>query len=115
MFERITLISDRGVHIKLLDATSAANLMNMHLVLEDNGKTILGEVEYVHDDIIEVRFIGEIIDGIFYGGVINKPGVASKIRLMNDNEIELITNNVKNIKVDVKNVRKNRSKEIRRK
>ena len=31
------------------------------------------------------------------------------------NEIELITNNVKNIKVDVKNVRKNRSKEIRRK
>ena len=31
------------------------------------------------------------------------------------NEIEIITNNVKNIKVDVKNVRKNRSKEIRRK
>lgn len=31
------------------------------------------------------------------------------------NEIEIITNNVRNIKVDVKNVRKNRSKEIRRK
>ena len=93
MFERITLISDRGVHIKLVNSTSAANLMNMHLVLEDNGKTVLGEVEYVHDDIIEVRFIGEIIDGIFYGGVINKPGVTSKIRLMEDNEIALITGN----------------------
>ena len=91
MFERITLISDRGVHIKLANSTIASNLMDMHIVLEDNGKTVLGEVEYVHDDIIEVRFIGEIIDGIFYSGVINKPGVTSKIRLMEDNEITLIT------------------------
>lgn len=30
------------------------------------------------------------------------------------NEIEIITNNIKNIKVDIKNVRKNRSKEIRK-
>ena len=91
MFERITLISDRGVHIKLLDSKEAANLMNMHLVLEEDNKTVIGEVEYVRDDIIEVRFIGEIIDGNFYGGVINKPGVNARIRLMEENEVTLIT------------------------
>jgi len=91
MFERITLISDRGVHIKLMNVIDATNLMNTHLVLEDGVKKVVGEVEYIRDDTIEVRFIGEVIDGNFYGGVINKPSINSKIRLMEEGEITLIT------------------------
>ena len=48
MFERITLISDHGVSIKLKDA-QVANMMNMHLVLTEGEKVAICEVEYIKD------------------------------------------------------------------
>ena len=89
MFEKIVYISDHGVHIKMLD--TRINLINQHLVFTDGEKEIVGEVEYVHDDIIEARFIGEIINGVFQGGIISKPSLNSNIRLLSENENTLIT------------------------
>lgn len=91
MFERITLISDRGVNIKLANASEAINLMNMHLLLEEGNKKVVCEVEYIKDDIIEARYIGEFRDGAFYGGLISKPNINSSIRLLEDNEVTMIT------------------------
>ena len=84
MFDHITLISDRGVSIKLTEQAKASgvNLMNMHVVLVDGDKTVIGEVEYIKDDIIDVRFLGEVLDGKFRSGVIAKPGINAKIRLL---------------------------------
>ena len=57
MFDHITLISDRGVSIKLTPQAKASgvNLMNMHVVLVDGDKVVIGEVEYIKDDIIDVQ------------------------------------------------------------
>ena len=90
MFEKIIYISDHGVHIKLNESINV-NLMNMHIVLQDGDKVAICEVEYIKDLILEARFIGEIVDGHFYGGLISKPGFNAQIRLMNDEEITLIT------------------------
>lgn len=90
MFEKITLISDYGVNIKLHQGTDTTNLMNMHLVMEDNSRNIVIEVEYVDLDIIKCRFLGEIIDNRFCPGIIKKPSVNSNIRLMTDEEIKMI-------------------------
>ena len=89
MFEKIVYISDHGAHIKVNDIKT--NMINQHLVFVDGDREIVGEVEYVHDDIIEARFIGEIINGKFQGGIISKPSLTSTIRLMEENEMLLIT------------------------
>ena len=61
MFEKIVYISDHGAHVKVNDTRT--NMINQHLVFVDGNKQFVGEVEYVHDDIIEARFIGEIVNG----------------------------------------------------
>lgn len=90
MFERITLIGDHGVSIKLREG-QVENMMNMHLVLTEGEKVVICEVEYIKDLIIEARFLGEIIDQKFYGGLIGKPSLNASIRLLNDEELKLIT------------------------
>ena len=90
MFERITLIGDHGVSIKLREG-QVENMMNMHLVLTEGEKVVICEVEYIKDLIIEARFLGEIIDQKFYGGLIGKPSLNASIRLLNEEELKLIT------------------------
>lgn len=89
MFEKIVYISDHGAHVKVNDTRT--NMINQHLVFVDGDKQFVGEVEYVHDDIIEARFIGEIVEGKFRGGIISKPSLTSSIRLMDPAEMIMIT------------------------
>ncbi len=91
MFESIVYISDHGAHVKVREGSIKTNMINQHLVFVDNNKQIVSEVEYVHDNIIETRFIGEIIDGNFYGGIISKPSITATIRLLEEAEMPLIT------------------------
>ena len=92
MFDRIVFISDQSANIKLKDPDNLAiNLMNLHLVFEDDTKKVLGEVDDLNGDIVKASFLGEIIDGRFVGGTIRKPALDAKIRVINPDEIELIT------------------------
>ena len=91
MFEGISYISDHGAHVKVKTGSIKTNMINQHLVFVDNNRQIVSEIEYVHDDIIETRFIGEIINNKFQGGIITKPSISSTIRLLDENEMNLIT------------------------
>ena len=91
MFERITKINDRGAMVKLKELSNTINFMGLHIVLETDKYKIVCEIDGIDDDILNTHFIGEIIDGKFYNGVINKPDVTANIRLMNEDEILLIT------------------------
>ena len=43
MFERIVYISDHSANVKLVDGYNVTmNLMNLHIIFEDNMKKILG-------------------------------------------------------------------------
>ena len=92
MFEGITYISNQGAHIKLKDASQLkTNLMNLHLVFEDNNKKILGEVNDVDGEIVKTRFLGEIVGDKLLGGTIRKPTLDASIRVIDRSEIPLIT------------------------
>lgn len=92
MFEGITYISNQGAHIKLKDASQLkTNLMNLHLVFEDNNKKILGEVNDVDGGLVKTRFLGEIVGDKLLGGTIRKPSLDASIRVIDRSEIPIIT------------------------
>ncbi len=92
MFDKIIYISDQGANIKLKEGEEVAiNLMNLHLIFEDKDKTILGEVDDLEDGIVKARFLGEIANGRLIGGVLRKPSLDAKIRVIKQEEIPLIT------------------------
>ena len=91
MFGKIIYISDNVAEIAIPDGTPVAeNLMNMHVIFEDDKKKILGEIEDISEKIIKVGFLGEIVNNRFVGGVIRKPTLSSKIRIITKEELALI-------------------------
>ena len=92
MFDKIVYISDEFANVKLKDADNlAVNLMNLHLVFEDSTKKILAEVDDLNGDTVKASFLGEIVGDRFIGGTIRKPSLDANIRIINDDEIPLIT------------------------
>jgi len=95
MFGKIVYISDNEAHVKVGDSEVSTNLMNMHVIFEDDKKKILGEVEDIGEELIKIRFLGEIVDGHFVGGVIRKPTLTSVIRIITPEELSLIVGSKK--------------------
>ena len=91
MFGKIIYISDNTAHISIPEGTPVAtNLMNMHVVFEDDNKKILGEVNDVSKEVIKVTFLGEITERGFIGGVIRKPTLEAKLRIINKDELAML-------------------------
>ena len=95
MFGKIVYISDNEAHVKVGNSEVSTNLMNMHVIFEDDKKKILGEVEDIGEELIKIRFLGEIVDGHFVGGVIRKPTLTSVIRIITPEELSLIVGSKK--------------------
>jgi len=88
----IVYINDNVAHIEIPAGTPVGeNLMNMHIIFEDDKKKILGEVEDISKDLIKVRLLGEIVNNKFIGGVIRKPTLSANIRIITKDEFGLIT------------------------
>lgn len=91
MFGKIVYLANNVAHIEIPEGTPVhENLMNMHVIFDDANKKILGEVQDVDSKIIKVRFLGEIVDNHFIGGVIRKPTLQAKVRIITPEELKLI-------------------------
>ena len=90
MFDHIIKINDKGAELKLKNKDVEMNLLGLHLVFEKEDKKVVSEIDLVNEDIVTAHFIGEIIDGKFYNGVIHKPDTNASIRLMNNDENKMI-------------------------
>lgn len=92
MLGNIIYINDNVAHVEIPAGTPVGeNLMNMHVIFEDEKKKILGEVEDISKELIKIRFLGEIVNNKFIGGVIRKPTLSSMIRIITKDEFYLIT------------------------
>ena len=90
MFDKIIFIGNDGCSIKLKEgATLTSNLMNLHLILEDSTKKILGEVNDLDGDIVKARFLGEVVNGNLIGGTIRKPTLDANIRVIKPEEVPM--------------------------
>ena len=89
MFGKIKYITEGEAHVEsLIQPGQDVDLMNNNVVFEAENQRILGEVEEVNDEIIKIRFLGEFIGNKYISGVIRKPVLLSKIRQINDEELQ---------------------------
>ncbi len=72
------------------DVSKYSNLMNVHVVFDDGSKKIIGEILKVTTEELMVGIVGEINDNKFVPGISSKPSFASKVRIVNMQELSLI-------------------------
>ena len=89
MFGKIVYISNSMAKVQITGELNTS-LMNMHVILEDGGRRILAAVEDVNDTTVQVNFLGEFIDNKFVTGVIRKPSLDSKTRIITKEELDLV-------------------------
>ena len=96
MFDKLIRIGDIDVEISLVEgADVTTDIMNMPIVLEDEEKTILAEIKEMNPGSIKAKMMGEIQDGNFIGGILRKPNLTAKIRMLNDSELNYIVGKAK--------------------
>ena len=84
MFGRILFISDNMAEVENVSKGNiSADLMNVHVIFETGDQRILGEVTEINDEIIKIRFLGEYLNGRYVNGIMRKPLLSSKIRIIN--------------------------------
>ena len=92
MFGKIVYISGSVAHISIPEGTPVSmDLMNMYVVFEDAERKVLGEVEDISKEEIKIHFLGVIQDGKFTAGVLRKPTLEANIRMVTEEELNLIT------------------------
>lgn len=79
----IVTINKEQVNIK--------DLINLHVIFEDEDKKILGEIDSIENDTIKVSFLGELTENDFIGGIIRKPSLDANVRIINNSELKILT------------------------
>ena len=100
MFGKILNITDKTIEIEInTNIDVIPNLMNLHVVFESENTKLLGEVRNVLEGRIHVDLKGQFIGDKFIQGTIKKPSLNSTIRLINDEELNVIlgSDNINNI------------------
>ena len=88
MFGKIVYIGESEAHVENLQKDIASSdLMNVNVIFEEENQRILGEVFELGSEVIKIRFLGEYINGKYVNGVIRKPLLTSKIRMINKDEL----------------------------
>ena len=86
MFGNITAVSKNFATVMIASNVSD-DILNLNVVFEDNNKKILGEVEEINGNTVNISFLGEFHDGKFFSGIIRKPSLAAKVRIINNDEL----------------------------
>lgn len=91
MFGKIQFISDNVAHVlhgeKMIEEH---DLMNVHVVFESMNQRILGEITEINPEYYIIRFLGEFVESRYLNGVIRKPLLSSKLRLITPEELKIL-------------------------
>ena len=91
MLGNIIGIEENIVLIKInIDLNKYDSLVNLHVIMENGEKRIVGEIFDIKDGIAYVNLLGEIVNNRFVFGVIRKPSFASTVKLISKEKIPMI-------------------------
>ncbi len=84
-------IIDNSVIVDLtIDLTKQSNLLNLHVIFEDNNIKIVGEIVSSTKTTLKINIVGEIKNNTFLPGISAKPSFRSTVRIVNMAELALI-------------------------
>lgn len=94
MLGRIVFLGDNEAQVKLNDNINLmTNLMNIHVVLEDGQKKILGEITSINGNVIKIAMLGEFSGNSFFTGVMRKPTLNAVTRFITKEELDIVIGN----------------------
>ena len=92
MLGKILTINKNSATLQInKDGGEINDLINLHVVFEDASKKILGEINSINEDTINVTFLGELTENDFIGGLIKKPSLNATVRIINEQELKILT------------------------
>ncbi len=90
MFGKILDISEKLVKLENKSHQIQANLINIHVVFEDKGIRIVGEITSMDESVITILLIGELQNSAFISGIVHYPSATSQCRIIYKQELELL-------------------------
>lgn len=91
MLGNIVGIDENTVLLKLaIDIQKFENLINIHVIMDDGKRKIVGEIIDIKEGIAYINLLGEIINNKFIFGVIVKPSFSSVVKLISKEKIPMI-------------------------
>ncbi|MCI8588723.1 MAG: ATP-binding protein [Bacilli bacterium] len=91
MLGKIIAIEGNYVRLKLeIDIASQANLVNIHVVFEDDKSKIVGEIQDISQTEMKIAIVGELTESAFISGFAKKPSFKATTRIVRMEELALI-------------------------
>ncbi len=91
MFGKIKYIDDITAVVEIHKENMVVpNLMNLHVVFETEDLKLLGEVKKADEETVSIDLMGQFVGNRFIAGTIKKPTLDSKVRIINDEELNII-------------------------
>ena len=91
MLGKILTIDKNTATVKIEDKSQLKDLINIHVIFEDASRKILGEINSIQEDTIAINFLGELTENDFIGGLIQKPNMEARVRLITKDELVILT------------------------
>ena len=91
MLGTIIGIEEDIVLLKLaINLTEFQNLINLHVVMEDNDQILVGEIIDIKESTAYINLIGQIFGNDFVFGVMRKPSFSAVVKLISKEKIPMI-------------------------
>ena len=79
MFGKILSIDGAICKVENLSKITHSELMNTHVVFDEEIRKVVGEIIKINNELIEVLLVGEIKNNIFFPGVVKKPSKTPRL------------------------------------
>ena len=84
-------VEENIVSIRLNESViQSQGILNLYVVMEEKEKICVGEIINIKDGIANINLVGEMINNKFVFGVIRKPSLNAKVKLVSKEKIPLI-------------------------
>ena len=97
MLGKIIGIEENKVLVKLdINIYEIANIIGKNVIFVEGENKIIGGITNINNGIATITLVGEIVNNNFIYGDINKPSFASSVKLITNEELDIIFRNNNN-------------------